>query len=397
MEQLRDNSGGSCNSYLAGFSALDRYYGLDEGLFSYRLTDCSLVELARCLDDAEYPGLEGIDALSTDPVTGGTSLYRCRDASDPLPAHPVFPLNLYYDIERDCYLDPVGAYGDIRQRRILLEPDPAGFIGDPEAGGGPSGWALILDAAVLLARYRFTLGAPDEERLFRLAGLSGEEPAPGDPAAQRGPPEPGALLQRAALVSLLEGPDPAAGLELLARSGFINAFWPELARLRSIDHAKEYHPEGDVWSHTLETFRYRKDRNLAVSLGLLLHDAGKPAAEEQEGNRFHRHAQLGTGAARRFLRRLGFSGELVEKALFFVRHHMLPAALPKLPPYRIGQVLTSPWFPELLEVYRCDLLSTFRGPEGYYAACRAYKAYLKNSRNPFRSSDGRKRLRVYVE
>ena len=72
----------------------------------------------------------------------------------------------------------------------------------------------------------------------------------------------------------------AAGFELLKNCGFIATHWQELAALDEVDHSKEYHPEGNVWKHTMEALRYRKaasgsfDRRL--SLGLLLHDSGKP-------------------------------------------------------------------------------------------------------------------------
>jgi len=61
--------------------------------------------------------------------------------------------------------------------------------------------------------------------------------------------------------------------------------------------------------------------------------------------------------------------------------------------------MESDLFPGLLEVYRCDLSSTFRGPDGYYEACKVYRAFLKHRKNPFRSSDGKKvqHLREYVE
>jgi poly(A) polymerase len=72
---------------------------------------------------------------------------------------------------------------------------------------------------------------------------------------------------------------------------------------------------------------------------------------------------------------------------------MLPAALPRLPPNRVEGVIDDPRFPILLELYKCDELSTFRGPDGYYEACAAYKAYLKNARNPWRS-DGKKLARM---
>jgi poly(A) polymerase len=77
---------------------------------------------------------------------------------------------------------------------------------------------------------------------------------------------------------------------------------------------------------------------------------------------------------------------------------MLPGALKTLPVYRVERTMESELFPALLEVYRCDLSSTFRGPGGYYEACKVYRAFLKHRKNPFRSSDGKKiqRLREYV-
>jgi poly(A) polymerase len=54
-------------------------------------------------------------------------------------------------------------------------------------------------------------------------------------------------------------------------------------------------------------------------------------------------------------------------------------------------------FPILLELYRCDLESTYRGPDGYYRACKIYRDYLKNEANPFRSADGKKLVRLFVD
>ena len=198
-------------------------------------------------------------------------------------------------------------------------------------------------------------------------------------------------------VSRSHRPHPQRGLELLRRSGFVDAYWPELAGLSGLDQSKECHPEGDAWAHTLETFRHRKLPALGLSLALLLHDVGKPRAEQVEGRMFDRHAEIGRSVAERFLSRLGFSRLLISEVSFLVRYHMMPAALPRLPANRVEGIIDDPRFPILLELYKCDELSTFRGPDGYYEACAAYKAYLKNSRNPWRSSDGRKLARTYLE
>jgi poly(A) polymerase len=97
------------------------------------------------------------------------------------------------------------------------------------------------------------------------------------------------------------------------------------------------------------------------------------------------------------LRRLGFPESLVREVSYLVRYHMLPAALPRLPLNRSHDAVENPLFPVLLELYKCDELSTFRGPEGYYEACAAYRGYLRNCRNPYRNPEGKILARAFLE
>jgi poly(A) polymerase len=212
--------------------------------------------------------------------------------------------------------------------------------------------------------------------------------------------------QRLLLTRLLEAPNPAAGFELLKNTGYIGTYWPELAALDDVDHSKEFHPEGNVWKHTMETLRYRKARgfqgnprlvgglqgrpDLRLSLALLLHDSGKPLSASSGSRRFDGHAELGERQARRFLERLNFAAPLVNDVCYLVRNHMLPAALPRLPLARTRGIMESPLFPALLELYRCDESSSFKGLDGYYKSSAAYQAYLKYRRNPYRTADGKK-------
>jgi poly(A) polymerase len=246
-----------------------------------------------------------------------------------------------------------------------------------------------MDAAVILARYGDSEAAgcppPNPAELLRLLDTL----APGS--------LPGPEAQRLLLTALLVSSRPDRGLELLQAAGFIRELWPELALLDNVDHSKEFHPEGNVCTHTLVTFRYRKPMghnqgayDFRLSLGLLLHDAGKPLAARSGGNRFDGHAELGARVARKFLERLGYDPSLIGDIHYLVRNHMLPAALPRLPLTRTQEILESPLFPTLLELYRCDESSSFRGPEGYYESSAAYQTYLRNRRNPYRFADGKK-------
>jgi poly(A) polymerase len=242
-----------------------------------------------------------------------------------------------------------------------------------------------LEGALILARY-----CGDEYQSLRI------EEIPDLFGPLSGGPPPKEEEQRLFLSGILCSPNPGLGLEFLKASGFAGEFWPELAVLDDVDHSKEFHPEGNVWKHTMETFRYRKPAangrtyDLVLSLGLLLHDAGKAQAETEGNRRFSGHAELGARTARRFLDRLGFDPALVDAVWYLVKNHMLPAALPRLPLKRVEEVIVSPLFPALLELYRCDESSSFRGSDGYYESSAAYQLYLKHRRNPYRSADGKK-------
>jgi poly(A) polymerase len=246
-----------------------------------------------------------------------------------------------------------------------------------------------MDGALILARYEAAEPPPVAKIAGMLRGLKADVP-------------PSQEIQRVLLTGILISPRPDCGLELLKAAGFLGEFWPELAGMDDVDHSKEFHPEGNVWKHTMETFRYRKTTgrpalrsrgkayDLLLSLGLLLHDLGKPLAAASGSRRFDGHAELGARAAWKFLERLGYDPGMIQDVCYLVKNHMLPAALPRLPLTRTGEILESPLFPTLLELYRCDESSSFKGLEGYYESSAAYQAYLRYRRNPYRQADGKK-------
>lgn len=352
------------------FSALDRYFRTETSPVLSLNVSCGLIDLAKLFPGLRYPGIEGIDAALACGDAGGeeTQIYfTCVEGApaEGLPSaeeQPFEVLQLLYDPFRDSFYDPRGIYPLLRRGIVQPRGTP-----EPESVYSPT-----ADAAVLVSRYG-----------YRLAG---ETPFSPQQAQTFFSPE----SQKTLLSCILSGRDARGGLRLLESSGFIDALWPELAGLRGVAHSKEYHPEGGVWDHTLETFQYRKNTDLRLALALLLHDAGKPYAEASGRRRFDRHAEIGCHIAEKFLRRLGFQDDLAKDVCFLVRNHMLPGLIKTLPTYRTESIMASPLFPLLLEVYRCDLSSTFRGPDGYYEACKVYRAFLKHRKNPYRDPDGKK-------
>jgi poly(A) polymerase len=379
-------------AYLYGFSAIDSYLGRDDLAAVYVSCRAGLADLARLFDGLRYPGFADAAVDSG----GKTWYFECEDSEGARGASgaPNLPghcgsfgfLEFYQDCATRRFYDPNGVYPLLRQ--IL--------------GGGKTAWEdgfakanaqtyrALFDGAMLLARYFPETSFKDIKQL--AAGFSGlEKTAP-----------PGMEEQRLLLAGLLNAANPAPGFELLKMCGFIATFWPELAVLDDVDQSKEFHPEGNVWKHTMETLRYRKAGgqgtgfDLRLSLGLLLHDVGKPLSDSAGSRRFDGHAELGERQARRFLDRLGFGAPLARDVCYLVRNHMLPAALPRLPLARTGEIMSSLLFPLLLELYRCDESSSFKGLDGYYESSAAYKSYLKHCRNPYRTADGKKLKREQV-
>lgn len=355
------------NVYLYSFSSLDKYFRIADIHVLYVAVESDLVDLARTFTAVQFPGLEDTDALVT--MEGITVKFKCYETIDPLVRNPFTVLSFLFDIKKDRYLDTQSAYRNLRGTDLSLSLP---------VGGEIDSWKVPADAAILVSRYH-----------FRLPSRSLKPTRPVPPLS---PPE-----QQDMLMAILTGKHPERGLSLLMRDGFIPAHWPELAAMNDISHNKEFHPEGNAWEHTLETFNYRKTTDPVLSFGLLLHDIGKPAAEENEGRRFDGHAQIGSKLAYRFLKRLGLDEEFTQNVTYLIREHMMPAAVSKLPVYRTEKMMSSPLFPVLLELYRCDESSTFRGPGNYYKACEKYRMFLKHNKNPYRGPDGKKLSRSDME
>ncbi len=132
---------------------------------------------------------------------------------------------------------------------------------------------------------------------------------------------------------VLQGVRPALGLDFLRAAGWL-AHYPELAALVDCPQEPRWHPEGDVWTHTLkcmDAFARERvgddDEDWIVGMATLCHDFGKPATTVESDGRIRSlgHDQAGMAPTRSFLERLTRQSARVEAALVLVRLHMRPA------------------------------------------------------------------------
>ena len=352
-------------AHLVSCSALDRYFRVPAnggGGLLHMAVDATVAEIAPLVDELQFGVGPLVDAVAT--YRGTRLVMRCRDGGEAV-RYPFTVQYLRFDPRRDVFLDPDAVYYDLRKPELARR------------AAGLEWWQVVAEAAQLTARYHYTI---TDDRPRQPAGVP---PATVPPVS--------AEYQRNLLEQILTGRAPDKGLRLLHDAGIVASWWPELAAMAGVPHAKDHHPEGDVWEHTLATFAHRKVPDLVLSLALLLHDAGKPLATPRDGKQFYAHADIGAHVARRFLGRLGFAPRLIDAVAFLGRNHMMPAALGRVRPEHAEELMSSTLFPHLLELYRADMMSSFASPEPYYHACRLYQRHLRGRPLPQRTASPARR------
>ncbi|GHB91342.1 CCA tRNA nucleotidyltransferase [Cerasicoccus arenae] len=133
---------------------------------------------------------------------------------------------------------------------------------------------------------------------------------------------------------ILKGKKPSVGLHFLRDCGWIR-YYPELLALPDCPQDPQWHPEGNVWLHTLHCMdAFARERigddweDLVVGFAVLLHDIGKPATTFTDENgrvRSPAHDVVGLPIAETFLRRLTAHRELIDQVLPLIETHMRPA------------------------------------------------------------------------
>jgi tRNA nucleotidyltransferase (CCA-adding enzyme) len=216
--------------------------------------------------------------VTGDPAMAPEDAARRRD----------FRINaIAWDPLTDEYVDPFDGRTDIA-RRLLRVVDPERFADDS---------LRVLRAVQFAARLGFTLD-DEASRLCRAIPLD-------DLPAERIWSE---------FDKLLFAPRPSPGFTLAMDLGVVPALWPELQALSGCPQEAEWHPEGDVWVHTLQVIdeaRTRVDdlprpKQVAVMLGAVCHDLGKPATTAFIDGRIRslNHEEQGVPPTLSFLDRL---------------------------------------------------------------------------------------------
>jgi len=268
-----------------------------------------------------------------------------------------FTINaLFYDPQRQCIVDYVGGMADLRRGRICA-------IGNADARFQED-YLRMLRAVRFAAELDFELDAATaaaiQARAENVAALSAER-----------------LYSE--LTRMLRGRNPAAAMRLLDKLQLLSPLLPEVAALQGVEQPPQFHPEGDVWEHTLLMLSLLRAPSEVLAWATLLHDVGKPPTGcfERGRWRFPRHAAIGAEMTERILRRFKAARKVFENAAVCVHQHMSFIDVHKMRPATLRRMLARPGFADELELHRLDCLGS-HGKLDNYLFCLDTLAQLQN-------------------
>ncbi len=269
----------------------------------------------------------------------------------------LFTINgFFYDIEKQKFYDPLGSFNLLKQGYISTINTPVRAAEkDP---------AIALKAAKIYSDTGFIIDRDLVSFLKKRSHLdvyrkSDEE-----------------IIE--AFLNILVSKRTFEALSMLDDWGVLEALLPELSRLKDVEHDKDHHPEGDAFRHTLRCLQCVKKQDRNLMMAILLHDTGKARTYSRgNGSPFPNHAGESKKIARNVLRRFNFVYRDMQEILFLVENHMIIGGIHSLPDKRRREIFSSPYFPNLLELYRADIESGFHAMNDYYNAAKMYRSFIR--------------------
>ena len=247
-----------------------------------------------------------------------------------------FTINgLFEDPETGEVIDHVGGLTDLRNGVIRA-------IGDPKARFEEDGLRL-LRAVRFAARLGFTIEPRTDAALKECASL-----------LDRISPE----RIRDEFSRILTSPRRREGVQHLVDTDLMRHFLPEFLETIGCEQPPEWHPEGDVFTHTLIMLEMLEpDAPLELCLAVLLHDIAKPPThtiDETGRIRFNGHDALGAEMAETILRRLRYPNHVIAAVVPMVARHMQFMNVQKMRTAKLKRFMAEPTFPMEMELHRVD-------------------------------------------
>jgi poly(A) polymerase len=248
-------------------------------------------------------------------------------------------------MEGNRVLDFVGGRAD-------LEAGIVRAIGDPERRFLEDKLRM-LRAVRFASRFGYTIDPPTFAAMLKLA------PSIHQVSRER---------VRDELTKMLTEGHARRAFELLDQAGLLKEVLPEIVRMHGVEQPPQFHPEGDVWIHTMMLLEQLPPGcSRALAWGALLHDVGKPSTFRVAPDRirFDGHVEVGVAMAHEICRRLNFSNDDTEQIEALVANHMRFKDVERMKASTLKKFVRLPRFDEHMELHRMDCRASHGGLELY--------------------------------
>jgi putative nucleotidyltransferase with HDIG domain len=251
---------------------------------------------------------------------------------------------LYWDTTHKKVLDFVGGQEDLKRKIIRTIGDPTDRFQEDHL--------RMLRAVRFAVQLDFEIEKPTWEVIRANAGLVTKV------SQER---------IRDELTKILTSPNPGRGVRLLDEAQLLKIILPEIEPMKGCEQPMEYHPEGDVFIHTLMLMDGLKNAPIELAMGCLLHDVAKPATfvRAPDRIRFHGHDKLGADMAREICRRLTFPNAQTELISQLVQEHLRFKDALQMRLATLKRFLSLDRMDLHLELHRLDCLASHGHLEAY--------------------------------
>lgn len=244
---------------------------------------------------------------------------------------------LFFDPVSSAVLDFADGLGDLRRGIIRT-------VGNAERRFAEDRLRMLRGVR-FASKLGFTLD-PETERVIRCQA----------PAITQVSPE----RIRDELEKILLHTSRGRAFRMLAETGLLKAVLPEADAMRGVVQPSKYHPEGDVFEHTLLMLTHIAFPTPALMWSVLLHDAAKPLTKTVKDGvpHFYGHESTGAVLAEKILKRLRCPNSMIDSVVPAVRNHMRFACVDKMRESKWKRIAADPNFPLELELHRIDCVSS---------------------------------------
>jgi poly(A) polymerase len=171
------------------------------------------------------------------------------------------------------------------------------------------------------------------------------------------------------LVRIFLSPNRVRGWDLLDGSGLMRVILPEIERMKGCMQPEQFHPEGDVFTHTRLMLQLLPETvSVPLVFAVLFHDIAKPATASVDENgriRFNAHDRIGAEMTEAIMERLRFSRAEIDATVEMVRQHMVFKDVPNMRVAKLKRFMARATFDDELELHRVDCASSHRMMENY--------------------------------